>query len=146
VLAGSQLVGAVLLILAGRWSDRAGRRLRPLRVLGHAGAASLLLVALAADAPLTLLVPATVVAGAVSLCWVALSSAAAGEAAGPGRSGAAMGLQQAMMAVAATVSPIGFGALLGASSWALAFAAAAACPFLGALLLSGMTEPRVSGR
>ena len=87
------------------------------------------------SAPLVLLLPAFVVAGGVSMAWNGLSFTAAAEIAGRSRSGAALGMQQTALAAAGAAVPPAFAAVVGATSWRLAFAVAAAFPLAGVHLL-----------
>jgi sugar phosphate permease len=135
VLAGIQAVGAVLRIAAGRWSDRTGARIAPLLRLSFAFAAALALTAALTSAPLALLVPALLVAGALSQSWNGLAFTATAELAGRARSGAALGFQQTSLAVAAAVATPVFAATVEASSWGLAFGLAALLPLAGAGLV-----------
>jgi MFS family permease len=135
VLAGIQAAGAVLRIAAGRWSDRLGARIAPLLRLSFAFAAGLALTAALASAPLALLVPALLVAGALSQSWNGLSFTATAEIAGRARSGAALGFQQTSLAVAAAVATPVFAATVEASSWGIAFGLAALLPLAGARLV-----------
>jgi len=131
VLALTQLVGAALRVLSGRWSDHVRERIAPLRQLALALAVSLVVTAALARAPLALLLPALVVAGALSLSWNALSFTAAAELAGRARSGAALGFQQTALAVASTAAPPAFAAVVDASSWGVGFGLAALFPLAG---------------
>jgi sugar phosphate permease len=135
VLAGIQAAGAVLRIAAGRWSDRAGARIAPLLRLSFAFAVALALTAALTTAPLALLVPALLVAGALSQSWNGLSFTATAELAGRARSGAALGVQQTSLAVAAAVAAPVFAATVEASSWGIAFGLAALLPLAGAGLV-----------
>ena len=135
VLALTQLVGAGLRIGSGRWSDRVRARIAPLRRLAFALAAALVATAALTGAPLALLLPALVVAGALSLSWNGLSFTAAAELAGRARSGAALGFQQTALSVASTAAPPVFAAIVDAGSWRLGFALAALMPVAGATVL-----------
>jgi len=135
VLAAAQVVAAVMRIGGGRWSDRIGSRLRPLRMVGVASAVTLAIVAAALSAPLALLVPAFVLAGGISMAWNGLSFTAAAEIAGPSRSGAALGMPQSAPAAAGAIVPPAFAAVVAASSWRIGFAGAAVFPLAGVLLL-----------
>jgi sugar phosphate permease len=135
VLAAVQVGGAIGRIVAGRLSDRTGRRI-PLFVR----ISTLLAVALAAaaalvHAPLVVLIPVLVVAGTLGMSWNGLSFTAAAEAAGARRSGAAIGFQQTILAIGGLIIPIWFAGLVSSASWRVAFFAAAACSLAGALLL-----------
>jgi sugar phosphate permease len=131
VLALTQLVGAALRVLSGRWSDHVRTRLVPLRQLAFALAASLVITAVLTRAPLALLLPVLIAAGALSLSWNALSFTAAAELAGRARSGAALGFQQTALAVASTAAPPVFAGMVDASSWGVGFGLAALFPLAG---------------
>jgi MFS family permease len=135
VLAGVQVVAAAMRIGGGRWSDRLGSRVRPLRIVGYASAITLAVAAAVLSAPLAVLVPAFVLAGGLSMAWNGLSFTAAAEIAGRTRSGAALGMQQSALAAAGALVPPAFAAVVAASSWRLGFAAAAAFPLAGVALL-----------
>jgi sugar phosphate permease len=140
VLAGTQVLGAAARIGAGRWSDRLGRRIRPLRTLGIALGVSMAAAAALVGAPAWVLVPALLVAGTLGLSWNGLSYTAAAERAGAARSGAAIGVQQTALALGGIVVPIGFAAVVDATSWGFGFALAAVCPFAGWLTLAPLSE------
>jgi sugar phosphate permease len=135
VFALMQVIGAALRIGAGRWSDRIRTRIAPLRQLALALALALLATAVLSRAPLAVLLPALVAAGALSLSWNALSFTAAAELAGRARSGAAIGLQQTALAVSYTAAAPVFAAVVDAGSWRLGFALAALMPIAGAITL-----------
>jgi sugar phosphate permease len=136
-------VGAIAARLAaGRISDAMGDRLRPLRWIGVASAAGLALTAVLADGPLTLLVPAMIIAGAVSMAWNGLSVTAAAELAGRARSGAAIGFQQTTLAVSGVLVPAGFAVVVEATSWRTGFALAAVGPLAGWALLGRLPASR----
>lgn len=135
VLAGVQVVAAALRIGGGRWSDRLGSRVRPLRIVGLGSAVTLAVAAVLLSAPLPLLIASFVVAGGLSMAWNGLSFTAAAEIAGRSRSGAALGMQQSALAAAGAVVPPAFAAVVAASSWRLGFGVAAAFPLVGVVLL-----------
>jgi MFS family permease len=130
-----QVLGAALRIASGRWSDRVGRRVGPLLRLAFALTVSLAVSAGLTEAPLWLLLPALVAAGALSQSWNGLSFTAAAELAGRARSGAALGFQQTALAVGGAVTPPVFAAAVEASSWRVGFGVAAVLPLAGATLL-----------
>jgi len=140
LLAGINVAGIGARIAAGRWSDRRGTRLAPLRVIGLALVAGTAVVAALVDAPMAVLLPALAVAGVLGLAWNGLSFTAAAEAAGPARSGAALGFQQTALGVMVALVPPGFAAVVAASSWRVAFALAAIGPLLGVLALRNVPE------
>jgi sugar phosphate permease len=130
VLAGSQVLAVVLRIAVGRWSDVVGSRVRPLRLLGLAVAATVGIVAAAAMANAWILVPAIVVATALSMAWNGLGFTIAAEIGGR-RSGAAIGVQQTALALTGIVVPVAFAVMVSASSWQAAFLLAAFFPLVG---------------
>jgi MFS family permease len=135
VLAGVQVVAVVLRIGGGRWSDRVGSRLRPLRLVGLASAVTLAVATALLSAPLAVLIAAFVLAGGWSMAWNGLSFTAAAEIAGRSRSGAALGMQQSALAAAGAIVPPAFAAVVAASSWRVGFAVAALFPLAGVQLL-----------
>jgi sugar phosphate permease len=142
-LAVLQVAAIASRISAGRISDAMRARIRPLRWIGLASCAGVLLTALVADAPTALVVPVMVVAGAISMAWNGLSVTAAAELAGVSRSGAAIGFQQTTLAVAGVIIPIWFAYVVDAASWPTGFALAAIGPFVGWYLLGRV--PEISG-
>jgi MFS family permease len=131
VIAGSQVVAAVLRIAAGRWSDVVRSRVEPLLTIGLAVSVSVAVTAGLAGGPLWLLVPAIALAGGLSMAWNGLSFTAAAELAGPVRSGSAIGLQQSVLAAVGVVSPVLFAASVSHTSWRVAFGIAALVPLFG---------------
>jgi MFS family permease len=134
-------VGAIgTRIGAGRLSDRLGSRLRPLRWIGLASAAGLLLTALVAAEGLVLVAVTVAIAGAVSMGWNGLSVTAAAELAGRARSGAAIGFQQTVLSVIGVGMPILFAAIVASTSWRTAFAVSATGPLVGWWMLGRLRE------
>ena len=140
VLAAAQAVAVALRIGAGRWSDRLGARVPPLRRIGLAIAATVALAGVLTEAPLALLVPALVAAGALSMAWNGLSFTAAAELAGRARAGAAIGFQQTVLSLVGAGVPVAFAATVSASSWGLAFVAAALFPLAGWWALGPLSD------
>ena len=144
VLAGIYVLAVAARIGSGTVSDRLGSRLRPLRTIGVVLALLTACVAAAVEAPLALLIPLFLVAGVLSMSWNGLAYAAAAEAAGAARTGAALGFQQTLLGVVVAGAPP-LVAAVAAHSWRLAFFLAAAGPAVGVLVLQRLREP-VSGR
>ncbi len=140
VLVAIYVLAVAARISSGRISDRLGSRLRPLRTIGVALALFTAGVAAATDAPLALLVPLFVVAGTLSMAWNGLAYAAAAEAAGSARTGAALGFQQTLLGVVVAGAPPAIAAV-AEHSWRLAFVLAAAGPAVGVLILRRLREP-----
>src|SRR5207302_10315816 len=130
---------------SGRISDRLGSRLRPLRRIGIALALSTAGVAATTDAPLGIVVLLFLVAGVLSMAWNGLAYAAAAEAAGSARTGAALGFQQTLLGVVVAAAPPTV-ALVAAHSWRLAFVLAAAGPAVGVAILRRLAEPEAATR
>jgi sugar phosphate permease len=139
LLATINILAIAARIGAGRISDRLRTRLRPLRAIGIALAAATAGVAALTEAPLAVLVAAFAIAGVLSMAWNGLAFAAAAEAAGASRTGAALGFQQTLLGVVVAASPLAFAAV-AASSWRLAFALAALGPLLGVVLLRAVPD------
>jgi sugar phosphate permease len=140
VLAVTQVFAVGFRIGAGRWSDVTGSRIMPLRRVGLAMVAALLLTALLARGPLALLVVALTLAGALSMGWNGLSFAAAAELAGARRSGASIGFQQTILSAIGVAAPVLFAATVSAVSWTTAFLVAAIFPLVGWRLLRPLTQ------
>jgi MFS family permease len=140
VLAVSQVLAIGFRIGAGRWSDLLGSRVRPLRWIGLAVAAGMIATAALAGGPLVLLVVTLALAGGFSMAWNGLSFTAAAELAGARRSGAAIGLQQTVLSGIGVAAPVLFAASVSASSWSLAFLAAAVLPLAGWALLRPLDQ------
>jgi sugar phosphate permease len=147
LLAGINVLAVAARIASGRISDAVHSRLRPLRAIGVVLTAATAAVAALLDAPLALLVPAFVVAGVLSMAWNGVAFAAAAEAAGAARTGAALGFQQTMLGVVTAGAPPLFAAI-ASSSWRAAYVLAAAGPLVGWLLLRpvGDASPRAARR
>jgi sugar phosphate permease len=135
VLAGIQVLAATFRIGGGRWSDRVGSRVGPLRLVGLASSITLALVAVLVDAPAPVLVAALVGAGGFAMAWNGLSYTAAAEIAGRARSGAALGMQQTTLAATGAALPPIFAAVVAATSWQAGFGLASVFPLAGVLLL-----------
>jgi sugar phosphate permease len=146
VLATMNVFGIGARIGSGRWSDGVQSRVGPLRKLGSLITVGTALVAVLADAPLEALVPVLVVAGVLSLSWNGLAFTAAAETAGLAQSGAALGFQQTVLGIIVAVATPAFGALVAATSWRVAFVAAACCPVLGVLALRRLPSSIAGGR
>ena len=131
VFAVIQALGAAARILTGRWSDRLKARIAPLRKLALGLTVTLAAAAALLSAPLALLLPVFVAAGALSLSWNGLSFTAAAELAGRRRAGAALGFQQTALAITSAAAPPAFAAVVEAGSWSLAYGLAAAMPIAG---------------
>ncbi len=140
VLAGVQLGAMILRVAVGRWSDVVRSRFLPLQRIGIAMTGSLALATLLLDAPLLLLLPVFVVAGALSMAWNGLAFAATAELFGRIRSGAAIGVQQSALSAVGVVAPIGFAVAVSLWSWGAAFGLAALFPLVGLWSLRSLRD------
>ena len=139
-VAVSQIAGAGGRIASGWWSDRVGSRLRPMRQLGVASAAVLLVFALG-DLTLGAIAVAAIAAGAViTVADNGLAFVATAELAGPAWSGRAIGVQNTTQNVMATAAPPVLGAVIGASSYAAGFALAALAPLAATVVTPVRSE------
>jgi sugar phosphate permease len=140
VFAVIQAFGAAARIVVGRWSDEIRARIAPLRKLALGLTATLAAAAALLTAPLPLLIPVFVVAGALSLSWNGLSFTAAAELAGRRRAGAALGFQQTALAITSAAAPPAFAAVVEAGSWSLAYGLAAAMPVAGIAVMRQLSR------
>ena len=126
----AQVLGAGGRIAAGHWSDRLGQRLRPIRSIALAAAASMALLALTdwLDSPVS--VALMVVASVVTVSDNGLAFTAIAEIAGPFWSGRALGTQNTSQHLAAAASAPLFGALIGVAGYPAAFAVCAVFPLI----------------
>ena len=120
VFAGSQVLGGAFRIGGGRWSDRIGARIAPLRLAGLGIVGVMTLTAVPAGGP-TWLVPVLGLAGGLTMAWNGLSFTAAAELAGALRSGATIGIQQTVLAALGVAGPVFFAATVSSGSWSFAF-------------------------
>jgi len=142
LLAVVAIGGAAGRMAAGRWSDIAGSRLAPMRVIALMACVSMLLVALTASAGVSLVVLALAVASIVSVSDNGLGFTATAELAGRAWSGRALGVQNTMQNAAAFATAPVVGALAGSFGFAWAFGAVAVFPVMGAWLTPVAGERR----
>jgi len=126
--------GAAGRMASGRWSDLAGNRLGPMRVIALTSFVSMLLLAFTASTGVALVVVALAVASIISVADNGLGFTATAELAGRAWSGRALGVQNTMQNVAAFATAPLVGALAGSFGFAWAFAAVAVFPIIGAWL------------
>jgi MFS family permease len=140
----SQLFGALGRILVGRWSDRIGSRMRPVRIIAIVAAAVLLLLALfdTTSSRYGALVMITI--SVIAVLDNGLEATAITEFAGPFWSGRALGIQNtAQRLMAAAAAPL-FGALVAAAEYPLAWALCGLFPLLAAPLAPVRLLPTTS--
>jgi len=130
LVGASQFVGAVGRILVGAWSDRAGSRVGPLRVVAVAAAVVMGVLALVDVSHWAAAAVFLVVATSVTVADNGLAYTSVAEAAGPSWSGRALGAQNTGQFLAASAVGPGVGALVGVLGFAASFAIVAALPLL----------------
>jgi len=129
-----QVAGAAGRIGAGIWSDRVGSRLRPMRQIAVASAATMAGIAFGDVTGSWLVVVAFAAGAVVSVTDNGLGFTAAAEIAGPSWAGRAMGAQNTAQNLAAILTPPLLAVLIESSSYAWAFAVAAIFPALAVWL------------
>jgi sugar phosphate permease len=141
LVAGAQVAGALGRIAAGQLSDVVASRMRPLRWVTLAAAATMLALGATADLDVPLAVPLMVLATVVTVADNGLAFTAVAERAGPFWSGRALGVQNtAQFLTAATVPPLAGLAVTGLG-YPATFALAAVFPAL-ALALVPVSDER----
>jgi MFS family permease len=142
LLAVTQVLGGLGRLGNGYWSDRAGSRLGPLRIVAVAVAAGFALAAVLEPGPAPLLAAVLVPAAALAISWNGLVFTAAGELAPPGRAATAMAVSNTANYVGAAAAPPLGGLVAQAAGWP-AMLALGAVAALGALLtLRRLADPR----
>ncbi|UOE17928.1 MFS transporter [Thermobifida halotolerans] len=124
LMAAVQIPGALARMGAGVWSDRAGSRLGPVRVVSGCGAVTLVLLAAASslsEAAVVLLV----VGAVLTMSHNGLTFTAVAETAGMVWAGRAMAAQNSLQAVSSTLTPVLMGVLIDWFDYRAAFVAAA---------------------
>ncbi|MEV6009812.1 MFS transporter [Streptomyces sp. NPDC051976] len=135
LIAGGQALGAVSRILVGRWSDRVGNRLRPMRQLAVVTAAVVAATALATAYPSPLTPALLVAAIAITSSTNGLSFTSTAEHAGPAWSGRALGVHNTGQNLTAAVVPPLMAAFISATAYWPGFALAAALTCVSAVIV-----------
>ena len=147
LLGASQFVGALGRIGVGMLSDRLGTRLRPLRWVAFAAAATVMAAAGATGTPgsVPIVVIAFLLASCASVADNGLAYTAVAEIAGIHWSGRALGAQNTGQFLAASAVGPGIGALIGLVGYPLAFLAAALAPVLAAPIIPPASVESTAG-
>jgi MFS family permease len=104
----SQLIGAAGRIMVGRWSDRVGSRMRPVRIIAIATASTLLLLAFVDNHHnLPFEVPLMIAVSVFAVLDNGLEATAITQFAGPFWSGRALGVQNTTQRLMAAAAPPG---------------------------------------
>ena len=144
LVAVAQLAGALGRIAAGHLSDVVASRMRPLRWVALAAAATMAALGLSAGLDLPLAVGLMVLATVVTVADNGLAFTAVAERAGPFWSGRALGVQNTAQFLTASAVPPLAGLLIAHRGYAAAFLVAAAFPALAAALVPVRDERRPS--
>ena len=137
----SQLLGAVGRVIVGRWSDRVGSRLRPVRIIAVTGVLVMAGLAVADHLRSSVAVPLMVAASVVSVLDNGLESTAVTEYAGPFWSGRALGLQNTYQRLMAAGAPPVFGGVIAAHGYPPAFLACGLFPLLAVPIVPAKVLP-----
>ena len=145
----SQLLGAIGRVLVGRWSDRVGSRMRPVRIIAAAAALTLFLLAWADFLNSSYQAPLMVAISVIAVLDNGLEATAITEYAGPFWSGRALGIQNTTQRALAAAAPPVFGALITAAKYPNAWILcglfpAVAVPLVPARLLPPGLETRAA--
>jgi MFS family permease len=135
LIAVAQGLGAVSRILAGRWSDRVGHRLRPMRRLAVATAGLVAATALTTAFPSPLTAVFLVASIALTSSTNGLSFTSTAEHAGPAWSGRALGVHNTGQNLTAAVVPPVMAAVISATAYWPGFALAAVTACASAVLI-----------
>jgi sugar phosphate permease len=147
LLACAQACGAASRLGAGYWSDRAGSRMRPMRILAGCTAVGMLALAAAAAAGSAAAVPALLACGVVAVSTNGLAFTAVAEYAGSSWAGRALGIQNTGQNALAAATPPLLALAIGSAGYGASFAAVAAFPVLAVFLVpvsaerAGRAEP-----
>lgn len=142
LIAVVQIAGASTRLLAGLWSDRVASRLRPMRLLAYVNAATMAGLAVAALAGSSVAVAALVVCAVITVSGNGLAFTAVAELAGRAWAGRALGAQNTVQGVAATVTAPAFAVVITQTSYSAAYAVAAVFPLLAAAVIPVAAEGR----
>ncbi|UIJ33887.1 MFS transporter [Allobranchiibius sp. GilTou73] len=145
ILAAVAVLGATGRLVAGRWSDRVGNRLGPMRQIAVVSMCCMLAVAATAWAGSVLVILALAAASIVSVTDNGLGFTATAEFAGPFWAGRALGTQNTAQNLAAFGTGPLVGALAAAHGYGLAFAICAVFPLVGAAITPVTAERRRLG-
>jgi MFS family permease len=144
LLAAAQACGAFSRLGAGVWSDRAGSRMRPMRILALATAVILAALAGGAAVHASWAVAMLLAAVIVSVSTNGLAFTAVAEHAGPSWAGRALGVQNTGQNAFAAATPPVLAAVIGAVGYAAAFGMVTLFPLAAAALVPVSGERRAA--
>lgn len=138
----TQTIGAFGRIAAGRWSDVAMSRMRPIRLIAVGAGVSMAVLAVTDWVSSPVSVAVMMVASVVTVADNGLAFTAIAEFAGPGWSGRGLGVQNTAQYLATAATTPVFGALITVIGFPLAFAASAIAPVIAAPLVPKDPAPQ----
>jgi MFS family permease len=118
----TQVVGSVMRVVLGSWSDRIGARVKPIRWIALALAGAVLVTSASVDLPIAFLVPVVVLATILSMGSTGLAYTVTAEIAGFEQAGRAIGFEITLFAITGTIAPVAFGLATTLLGWHSAFA------------------------
>ena len=154
LLAVAQLGGAAARLLAGYWSDRAGSRMRPMRLLAVSTAVGMLALAAAAAASSPAAVPILLACAVVAVSTNGLAFTAVAEYAGSAWAGRVLGVQNTGQNALAAATPPVLALAISSIGFGGAFGVVAAFPVIAAAVVpvsaersasAGSAGPRAAG-
>jgi MFS family permease len=137
----TQLLGAAGRVVVGRWSDRIGSRMRPVRAIAVAAAVILLLLALTDGTGSGYDVVLMVAIAVIAVLDNGLEATAITELAGPFWSGRALGIQNTTQRLVAGAGPPLVGALIMAAHYPAAWALCGLFPLAAVPLVPKSASP-----
>ncbi|MCV7424941.1 MFS transporter [Mycobacterium yunnanensis] len=137
----AQILGAAGRIAAGRWSDKVGSRLHPIRTIAIGAAVAMALLAVTDLIHSPLSVAVMVAASVITVSDNGLAFTAIAELAGPFWSGRALGTQNTSQLLTAGIVPPVFGALITVAGYPAAFAVCALFPLVALPLVPVNADP-----
>lgn len=143
----TQLLGAFSRILAGRWSDRIGSRMRPIRVVALGTSVTMALLTFADSIYPPLAVASMVAASVITVMDNGLEATAITEFAGQFWAGRALGVQNTTQRLMTIAGPPVFGVVVGAFGYPVAFALCGLFPLLAVRVVPvGLVAPGLQDR
>ena len=142
VLAVTALCGAAARLGAGYWSDLAGSRMGPMRILALATALVMLAVATGAATGSPLAVAALLTAAVLAVSTNGLAFTAVAEQAGSSWAGRALGIQNTAQNAFGAATPPVIAAVIGSAGYPVVFTVVACFPLLAAALVPVAAERR----
>jgi MFS family permease len=137
----SQMLGAAGRIAVGRWSDRVGSRMRPVRTIAIAAALILFVLALTDNSRSGYDVVLMVAVSVIAVLDNGLEATAITELAGPFWSGRALGIQNTIQRLMGAAGPPLFGALIMAAKYPAAWALCGLFPLAAVPLIPDRLLP-----